>query len=292
VKLDTYIDDVAARFAAADLSYGHGTDNPFDEAVYLIYCLLGIDFESSISSVNRAITEEEWKRLEAAVERRIEQRYPVAYLVNEAWFAGHRFRCDERALVPRSPIAELINGQFQPILARPPARILDLCCGGGCIGIACALEFPQSRVTLADISAESLALAEENIELHQLQDRVSSVQSNLFENLMGSYDLIVTNPPYVSSEELAELPLEYTHEPVLGLISPQQGLLLPLQILRDAAAHLSADGLLVMEVGYSAQRLQQRLADVPLLWLEFEQGGEGVFALTAGELRQYSSRFN
>src|SRR5690606_23590675 len=219
--------------------------------------------------------------------RRIEERVPVAYLVGEAWFCGLPFKVDERVLIPRSPIAELINNRFEPLLNREPLRILDLCTGSGCIGIACALAFPDAQVDLADISTDALQLAQENVQRHGLEQQVRVIESDLFTAVQGPYDLIVTNPPCVSRQEVDELPAEYHHEPELGLLSLDDGLDIPLRILREAAAHLHEDGVLVLEVGYSREALTARLPGVPLLWLEFEHGGDGVCALTAQQLRQY-----
>jgi ribosomal protein L3 glutamine methyltransferase len=230
--------------------------------------------------------------LKSKVAQRIEKRTPVAFLVGEAWFAGHKFNCDARALIPRSPIAELITQKFQALIESPPRRILDLCCGGGCIGIACAHEFPDSQVDLVDLSEDCLALAADNVGLHKLAERVSCIRSDLFSGLDGTYDLIVSNPPYVSRQELQALPAEYRHEPQAGLLSHDDGLQIPLTLLQRAGDFLSSDGLLIMEVGYSAELLVHRLPDVPFLWLEFEHGGEGVFALQAAQLRQYSDSLN
>lgn len=292
VSIQDYIVEVAERFAAADLSFSHGTATALDDAVYLVYCLLGIDFATALADLQQPLGGSDRQRLDTAVKKRIEQQIPVAYLVQRAWFAGYEFKCDERALIPRSPIAELIANSFQPLLSGPPGTVLDLCTGSGCIGIACALEFPTAVVTLSDVSRDCLALADENIIRHGLQGRVSTCHSDLFAGLQGPYDLIVSNPPYVSQAEIDELPAEFQHEPVLGLYSADEGLALPLEILRRAADFLSEHGLLVMEVGYSAERLQNRLPGVPLLWLEFEDGGEGVFALTRSQLQQYRAAFN
>ncbi len=286
-----YIEHTAARFNAADLCYGHGTDNPLDEAVYLICASLELDFADAVAMQRRELSAPERERLEALVDARIEERVPVAYLTGQAWFARHRFHSDRRALIPRSPIAELIGNRFEPLLAHPPRRVLDLCAGGGCIGIATALEFPEADVTLADISPDSLALARRNIALHGLESRVQAIQSDVFTALAAGYDLILCNPPYVGAEEVADLPPEFGHEPQLGLLSGDEGLQLPLQILREAADYLTETGLLIMEVGYSHELLSTRLPLVPFLWLEFEQGGEGVFALTTSQLRQYRASF-
>lgn len=290
MKIQQYIEQTASRFAEQDLFYGHGTDNPLDEAVYLIYSSLGIDFVDG-DQANRELSNDEMAELEPLLVARIEQHLPVAYIVGRAWFAGHAFYCDERALVPRSPIAELIRHRFEPLLASDPVRILDLCTGGGSIGIATALEFTECRVDLADISIEALALAVDNIALYDLGERVTPIHSDLFSAVSEKYDLIVSNPPYVSKQEYDELPGEFLHEPELGLVSEEEGLELPLRILAEAAEHLTESGVLVMEVGYSNELLAARLEGVPLLWLEFEHGGEGVLAITASELQQYRESF-
>lgn len=290
--VESSIDQLADRFRQSDLCYGHGTDNPFDEAVYLVYGALNLSFDEDSQAANRLLSMSELRSLDALANSRIQQRIPVAYLIGKAWFAGREFLCDPRALIPRSPIAELINHQFQGLLNKAPASVLDLCAGSGCIGIACALQFESCTVDLAELSAQACDLATANVELHNLSQRVKVVKSDLFSALAASYDLIVSNPPYVSEEEIRALPQEYGHEPVLGLLSGEAGLELPLQIMREAADFLNADGVLIMEVGYSHPQLAARLKAVPLRWLEFEQGGEGVFALTRIQLRQYEGQFN
>tara|TARA_B110000858_G_scaffold198463_1_gene265319 strand:+ start:17446 stop:18294 length:849 start_codon:yes stop_codon:yes gene_type:complete len=282
---------MAARLDAANLCYGHGTDNPLDEAFYLIYGLLGINFADE-QAAQAELNPEQEIMLEAALRRRIDERVPTAYLVGRAWFAGHEFYCDERALVPRSPLAELISGEFAPLLHEPAGKVLDICTGGGSIGIATALLWPDCEVDLLDISPAALDLAKKNIALHGLENRVRTIESDLFDAIESRYDLILANPPYVSAQEYEELPAEFSREPSLGLISDDSGLQIPLKILRDSVDHLSSEGLLVMEVGYSHSQLSERLQQVPLLWLEFEQGGEGVLALTARQLQQYREQFN
>jgi len=277
---------VSEQLEAADLFYGHGTDNPWDEAVYLVFTVLGIPFDAPESAMMRELSASELVSLDALLIRRIEKRVPVAYLVQEAWFAGLPFKVDERVLIPRSPIAELILQRFEPLLSTNPIRILDLCTGSGCIGIATAIAFEQARVELADISLEALTLARENVARHGLEERVSVIQSDLFSALNGPYSLILCNPPYVSQDEIDELPPEYAHEPVLGLYSDEEGLAIPLQILRQAAEYLTEDGVLIMEVGYSHEALSERLPHMPFLWLEFEHGGDGIFVLSAQQLRE------
>ena len=234
MKLNKVINGIANRFAAADLHYRHGTDNPYDESVYLIFSLLGIGFEQDPEPLKRTLSGEELQLLESKVTQRIEKRTPVAFLVGEAWFAGHKFNCDARALIPRSPIAELIRQKFQALIEAPPRRILDLCCGGGCIGIAYAHEFPDSQVDLVDLSEDCLTLAADNVALHKLTERVSCIRSDLFSDLDGTYDLIVSNPLYVSLQELEALPTEYRHEPQAGLLSRDDGLQISLTLLQWA----------------------------------------------------------
>lgn len=290
MRLQTYIEQLAGRLAAAGIHCGHGVDNVHDEAVFLVFGTLDLDFGRSIGQQDRELEHDEFERLERLVQARIEQRIPTAYLLGKTWFAGHEFICDSRALIPRSPIAELINNSFEPLfkpwLASEPGAVLDLCCGGGCIGIACALRFPACRVDLADVSREALDLARQNIRLHALEKRVSARQADLFEGLDGRYDLILANPPYVSPEEIAQLPGEYGHEPALGLDGGTDGIDIAERLLRQAAKRLNPGGLLILETGYSAAELENRFPDTDFLWLEFEHGGTGVCALTAEQLRE------
>lgn len=286
------LDELSQRFEAADLFYGHGTDNAWDEAVYLVFSALGLSFHEDESIMSRPVTRGELECIRVLAKRRTDERLPVAYLVGEAWFAGLPFKVDSRVLIPRSPLAELIVEQFAGLLPAEPHKILDLCTGSGCIGIACAVAFPDARVDLADISEDALTLARENVLRHEVDGRVSVIHADLFDGLQEVYDLIVTNPPYVSREEVDELPEEYRHEPELGLVSNDDGLEIPLRILREAPQHLSENGVLIMEVGYSWQALAARLPQVPFLWLEFAHGGEGVCRLTARQLREARLHLN
>ncbi|HTR00191.1 MAG TPA: 50S ribosomal protein L3 N(5)-glutamine methyltransferase, partial [Candidatus Acidoferrum sp.] len=194
------------------------------------------------------------------------------------------FFVDERVLVPRSPFAELIDKRFEPLLSQSPRRILDLCTGGGCIGIACAKMFPAAQVVLADLSADALEVARINVDKHGVADRVQLVQSDLFANVEGKFDLIVTNPPYVGADEYHELPREYLTEPQLGLLTGDDGLEIPLRILDQAAEHLADEGLLLLETGATWPLLDEARSDLPLLWLEFDHGGEGICAITRRQL--------
>ncbi len=285
--LAEYIADLSDLFDKEELFYGHGTDNPSDEAFYLVFAALDLDFEQADSLADRELTEAELAMLDSLVRRRIQERIPVAYLVGQAWFGGRPFYVNPDVLIPRSPIAELVQQRFRPMLKTTPSRILDLCTGSGCIGIACALAFPAARVTLADISTDALVLARRNADRHGVSKRLQITESDLFSNLPDAWDLIVSNPPYVSSEEMAELPAEYRHEPALGLVCDDDGLAIPVAILRQAADHLGKEGWLVLEVGYSWQALASRFPQVPFLWLSFESGGEGVLAISRSELRRW-----
>ncbi|WP_372778200.1 50S ribosomal protein L3 N(5)-glutamine methyltransferase [Litorivivens sp.] len=281
-----YLRWIISRFNAAGLYYGHGTDNAQDEAWYLVCGALKLPFDLDRRLLDGRLTETERQQLEQLVERRISERIPVAYLVGEAWFAGLPFNVDERVLVPRSPLAELIDVGFQPWLGDvEPEHILDLCTGSGCIGIACAFAFPESRVVLSDVSADALAVASSNIERHSLSDRVTAQQSDVFSGLEGQrFDLIVSNPPYVDAEDLAGMPAEYHAEPALGLGSGDDGLNITRRILQQAAGHLNEGGLLVVEVGNSGRALDEAFPELPLTWVEFERGGHGVFVISKDDL--------
>lgn len=292
MDLISYINNVSSQFESAELFFGHGTDNAFDEAVFLVYGMLGLNFYHELHEVNRELQEWEIGMISEKVQQRIKKHEPVAYLLKQTLFAGLNFNCDKRALIPRSPIAELILNGFHPLLNSRPKRVLDLCTGSGCIGIAIANQFSECDVDLADIDESALELASSNVVLHGFGARVTTFQSDLFENLEGLYDLIVCNPPYISTYEYENLPEEYMAEPVLGLVGEEQGLAIPLRVLREAAHYLQPDGLLILEVGFSNELLSQRLAGVSIRWLEFENGGEGVLAMDSEELRQYSGEFN
>jgi ribosomal protein L3 glutamine methyltransferase len=221
--------------------------------------------------------------------RRIKERVPAAYLTQRMWFAGHEFYVDERVLVPRSPIAELIHAQFQP-WADPTTikRVLDIGTGSGCIAIACALAFPDAQVDAADISPDALAVTQINIERHQVQTRMRAIQSDVFDGLHNQrYDLIVSNPPYVSHAEMDQLPDEYLREPELGLRAGVDGLDIARRLLAEAESHLEPHGVLVVEVGDSEFALAEAYPAVPFIWLEFEHGGGGVFVLTAQQLSEH-----
>lgn len=290
--LADWIEWAASRFDSAGLYFGHGTDNALDEAAVLALHVLGLGWPELESWLDKPFPDDRREALSELVDARITEKVPAAYLTGRAWFAGLEFIVNRHVLVPRSPIAELVINAFQPWLDTTPARILDLCTGSGCIGIACAKVFDDAVVDLSDISPEALEVARANIEFHGLDQRVRAVQSDVFGNITGKYDLIVANPPYVDARDLASMPDEYRAEPVLGLASGPDGLDITRTILAQASGFLNPDGLLVVEVGNSWEALEQAFPSVPFLWPEFEYGGHGVFLLSAKELNRYQEFFN
>lgn len=256
-----------------------------DEAVQLVLPSLYLPLDIPEDMRTARLTSSEKHRIVERVIRRVNERIPVAYLTNKAWFCGHEFYVDERVLVPRSPIGELINNKFAGLISKQPQHILDMCTGSGCIAIACAYAFPDAEVDAVDISPDALAVAEQNIEEHGLIHNVIPIRSDLFRDLPKvQYDLIVTNPPYVDAEDMSDLPNEYRHEPELGLASGTDGLKLTRRILGNAADYLADDGVLICEVGNSMVHLMEQYPDVPFTWLEFDNGGDGVFMLTKEQL--------
>ncbi len=274
-------------FGSHDIYYGHGTDNPSDEALMLALYVIQPSIEADGTIPEQNLTLQQCQQLIDLVQRRVAERIPVPYLTNEAWFAGERYYVNRDVIIPRSPIAELIANHFQPWLGKmQPKHILDMCTGSGCIAIYTAKQFPAAQVDAVDISAAALRVARKNIALHHCEKRVQAIESDLFAALSTrKYDIIISNPPYVDEDEMADLPEEYRHEPVLALASGTDGLELTIKLLREAANYLNPQGLLIVEVGYSWPTLAEKYPNTPFTWLEFEHGGEGVFLLTANDLK-------
>jgi ribosomal protein L3 glutamine methyltransferase len=294
-ELDTILDLVrwsVSRFNEAGLYYGHGTDNPWDEAVSLVLQLLHLPqtlpLQTGDQLFHSRVTTVEKINVVAMILRRVNERIPVAYLTNQAWFCDLPFYVDERVLIPRSPFAELIQNKFDAWLSYEPLTILDLCTGGGCIAIALAYAFENAQIDAVDISPDALDVAEININEHGLSERVFPIQSDLMTALKGQcYDLIVCNPPYVDAEDMDDLPDEYHHEPELALAAGEDGLDLVDDILRQAPEFLAEGGWLFVEVGNSEVHMPKKYPDLPITWVDFENGGNGVFAINKTDLVEY-----
>ncbi|SBS38018.1 50S ribosomal protein L3 glutamine methyltransferase [Marinomonas spartinae] len=274
-----------SRFEHSDLFYGHGTDNAWDEALHLVMGSLKLPLDFHRDMLDCALTYDEKKRILKLVEKRIKQREPLPYLLGKAWFMGLPFKVSKDTLIPRSPIVSLLETEFEPWLTQYPLNILDMCTGSGCLGIAAALVFEDAQVDISDISEKALAIAQENIEFHQVEDRVTAIHSDMFKGLHGrQYDLIICNPPYVDAEDFNSAPAEFHNEPELALTSGDDGLAFTHKFLSQAAHYLHDNGILVYEVGNTEVALQAAYPDVPFLWVELEQGGNGVFVLTKEQL--------
>ena len=294
-----YLRFATSQFNQADLYFGHGTDNAWDESISLIMFALNLPEELTPHVMACRLIKEEKQKVLRFIEQRIVEEMPAAYITNQAKFANLPFYVDERVLVPRSPIAQLIEQRFSPFLDEQlatirnndiytPLRILDLCTGSGCIAIACATYLPEAEVDALDLSLDALDVAQINIESHGLIEQVIPIQSDVFSGVPGqTYDLIVTNPPYVDQEDVDSLPVEYTHEPEMGLGSGEDGLDIVRKILAQGAEHLNEHGILICEVGNSQIHLEACFPEVPFNWLSFERGGHGVFMLTKAQLEQF-----
>jgi len=295
--LETITDFVrwgGSLFNKSELFFGHGTDNAFDDAKMLVFHTLSLPWNVPDNYWLSRLTMEEKRSVAELFRLRIETRKPAAYLTGEAWFAGIRFKVNESTLVPRSPIAELISQRYEPwVNADAVTNVLDLCTGSGCIGIASLKAFPNAEVDLVDISEEALEVAQQNIELYGLNDFAQAIQSDLYSALEGKqYDLIVSNPPYVDEIEMDALPAEFQQEPRLGLEAGHDGLDLVRKILAEAPKYLKDEGVLIVEVGVSQFFVEQLYPELPLFWFDFEQGGEGVFAIQKSELEVFQDILN
>ncbi|MDG1484992.1 MAG: 50S ribosomal protein L3 N(5)-glutamine methyltransferase [Porticoccaceae bacterium] len=280
------------QFETAQIYFGHGTTSAWDEAVYLLSFVMNLPPDADRSLLDQVLTAEQHRAILELYQRRVTERIPAPYLTGTAWFCGLPFHVDERVIIPRSPLAELIYDGFQPWCESAPDFVLDLCTGSGCIGIACAYAFEQAEVVLSDISADALAVTQANILEHNVASRVTAVESDLFDNLgRRRFDLIISNPPYVDARDLAEMPDEYQHEPELALASGHDGLDFTRRLLREAEQYLTPQGVLVVEVGNSWVALEQAFSLVPFVWIEFAEGDSGVFVLTRDQLLEHKESF-
>ena len=278
------IEAVYQRFDDATLSYGHGTDNPWDEAVYLVLSVTG--YADDEVSLGLCVTPDERERIKALAGRRVDERAPLAHLLGECQFMGQRFFVEPGVMVPRSPIGYLLGEPLSAWVAPGITRIVDLCAGVGCLGILAAQRYPMSSVTLVELDPQAAALAIKNVALHNLGERVEVIQGDACQWLAGEtgqWDLILTNPPYVDAADMQTLPEEYRHEPELGLAAGEDGLALVDAFLPELAARLKPNGIFLCEVGASAPAMQRKYPDLPIHWLELSEGGEGVFLHASGK---------
>lgn len=276
----------------SDAYYGHGTDNVLDEAAYLVLETIGLNADAQGIDHGLLLSVEQKQNVETLLNRRVNEFIPTAYLVNAAYFCGYKFYVNQHVLIPRSPIAELIQDKFEPwINPDKVSHIMDLCTGSGCIAIACGKYFPQAQVDAMDISRPALDVARRNVELHAVSQQVNLVQSDLFARAGNvKYDIIISNPPYVSQDEMQTLPAEYRTEPGMGLVAGEDGLQFVVPILKQAGQYLAKNGILVIEVGNSEQALQKKYPQIPFVWLEFESGGYGVLLIEANTLQHYQNK--
>lgn len=284
-----------SRFNEAQLFFGHGSDNAFDEAAYLILHTLNLPLDRLDPFLDASLTHGESEQVKAVIERRVKERIPAAYLTREAWLGAHRFYVDERVIVPRSFIAELLHAQLAPWIDEPDevGSVLDLCSGSGCLAILAALAFPDSRIDAVDLSRDALAVATRNVADYELADRIELIESDLFAALEGrTYDVILSNPPYVNAESVAALPPEYQAEPALALGSGEDGLDATRQILSEAQVHLNPGGLLLVEIGHNRDVLESAYPELPFTWLDTESGDQFVFMLRREDLSDHRARTN
>jgi len=286
------IDAATKQLDDQPLYYGHGTSSAAQEARWLVLGSLGWDWESGDEALSTEVSAEQQQQIQALLEQRISTRKPAAYLLGECWFAGLPFYVDERTIVPRSPFAEIVQDRFSQWLDTEPKRILDLCCGSGCIGIAAAVAFPNAQVDIIDLSPDALMVAHSNIQRHGLEDRVQAIESDLFTHAQGPYDLILSNPPYVPQWEYDELPAEYHREPEMSLVAGDDGLELVIPMMLEAPNYLSENGRVFIEVGNTDEYLANCFPEVPFEWIEFQHGGFGVYTLSREQLVAHKNDFS
>jgi len=293
MTLADWVGQVEQQLVDAELFFGHGTDSAFDEAVWLVMSAAGIDPSVEPVDWQRVLSDTQQSAVKQLADRRIETSKPLAYLLKQAWFAGHEFYIDERAIIPRSHLGEWIPGRFEPWLGRTPVKtVLDLCTGSGCIAVAIALAFPEAVIDAADISTAALEVAAINIEQHALGRRIRLLQGDLFHAIAeaGRYDLIICNPPYVSDQSMVSLPPEHCFEPRLALAGGRDGLDFVHRVLTEAGRNLKETGRLFVEVG-NAAGVEKIWPSVPFTWLTALTGESAVLTLTAAELDRYGEHF-
>jgi len=283
-SIGSLIKKISKDFENGNLYFGHGSESAWDEAVFLVLSVLKLPLDSDRSITRLPVSPEQEEEILEFARRRLQEKVPLPHLLKCAYFAGLPFYVDERVLIPRSSFGELILKQFFPWLPRIPRRILDLCTGSGCMAIAAAMEFPEAEIVASDLSTEALQVAEINLASYDCQHRIRLVQSDLFKNISGQFDLIISNPPYVDRQDFQNLPEEYRHEPALALESGEDGLFHTREILKQAAQFLHPKGLLFVEVGNSEVALEAAYPELPFTWIEFEHGDSGIFMLTREQL--------
>ena len=298
VTVESLIKETANKFNESNLTFGHGTDNAIDEAAYLIFGYLDLNHDKAEEAYQKTISNEDLIEIDKLIDCRINQNRPVAYLINKAWFVGLEFFVDERVLVPRSPLAELIANKLRPWADdKLVTRALDMGTGSGCIAIALGKFFPDIEIDAIDYSPEALQVANINLEYHKMTDRINLIESDFFSNLSENqysnyYDLIISNPPYVDQEDISNMAPEFHHEPILGLASGKDGLESVKILLRESCKYLRDNGLLIVEVGNSRQALEECYPTLPFIWIDFKLGGEGVFLLMKSDLEAYMEILN
>ena len=298
VTVETLIRETANKFNESNLTFGHGTDNAIDEAAYLIFGYLNLNHDEAEEAYQKAISNEDLREIDKLIDCRINQNCPVAYLIKKAWFAGLEFFVDERVLVPRSPLAELIINKIRPWADdKLMTRALDMGTGSGCIAVALGKYFPDIEIDAIDYSPEALQVANINLKQHKMTDCVNLIESNFFSNLpeyhySNCYDLIISNPPYVDEEDISNMAPEFHHEPILGLASGKDGLESVKILLKESCKYLRENGLLIVEVGNSRQALEEFYPAIPFIWIDFMLGGEGVFLLMKSDLEEHMEILN
>lgn len=287
LTLRDFLRYAVSRFNGAELTYGHGCTNAFDEAAYLLLSALHLPHDKLDPFLDAKLLAQERNLILNLIERRVSERIPVAYLTHEAWLGDFSFYVDERVIIPRSFIAELVLEQLYPWVEEPEsiASALDLCTGSGCLAILMAHAFPEATIDAADISGDALAVAQRNVASYRLEDRINLVRSDLFGSLSGkSFDLIISNPPYVNAASMADLPAEYLHEPDIALASGDDGLDAARKIILESASHLERDGLLLVEIGHNREALEAAFPDIEFTWLDTQGGSGHVFLLKREQL--------